>query len=730
MIVNSTQSQSIESATSLPPIRIAVAASFTAEPVQSAFEFWAHHLGVHPEVRFAPYNQLLQTLHDPNSQFARNQAGLNLLLLRLEDLAQGRWRDPQALSQIEENFQALLKALAGAQSRFQVPTFVVMCPESPEFMESPERVELLHRSTAAAGSALRSIASLHLLLPEDIFRQYPVTDFYSEEGERLGKIPFTDLYFSALATSVMRVWDALTRSPFKAIAVDCDNTLWEGICGEDGPENVTAGPGRIRLHEFLLAQREAGMLLCIASKNNEADVLETFSQHPEWPLRPHHFAACRINWEPKPVGLAALAAELNIGIDSFLFLDDNPKECAEMNESLPDVTALALPVKDDAIAPWLDQVWAFDHPVVTEEDRKRSAYYEQNRAYSQAAQSAHSLEEFMENLGLTLNLAPVSDANRARVAQLTQRTNQFNTTTIRRTEAEIEALDKNPRWQVTTASVADRFGEYGLTGVLIAEQRPTELYIDSMLLSCRVLGRGVEHKLLRCAARNAQDLDLEYVTLAFQQTQRNRPAEEFLDSIAGAAKQEIGGQTLYRFEAEQLAKLKWHPRPVEPRFDEPVQRSSGSRRPRAPYAAIATQFHQPQRILGAIRNEGLEEVPVLDEQDAPKTETERRLARIWAELLKHPRVKLTDNFFDLGGHSLLAVLLLTRIKEEFGVDLSVDDVYSGHLTLGGLARTVEARELGELTPEEYELLVKEIEGLSDEEVQALLEQEENEGRQA
>lgn len=705
-----------------PESRIAISASFTAEPLQAPLEFWSRHLGHSWTVRFAPFNQLYQTLHDPASEFARNRRGLNVMLVRLEDLGQFTRVDDEALAQMESNYGRLLDEAARADGQFPAPLLILHCPPSPALMELEGWPAFSERAETRLREALAGKRGIHARHWREMAGQYPAEVWHHPEGEQLGRIPYTGLYFAMLATVIARQFDALTRPPFKVIAVDCDNTLWAGICGEDGPEGVRLEEPHRQLHEFLLAQREQGMVLTIASKNNEQDVLDTFAAHPGFPLRPEHFAAWRINWGAKPGNLASLAEELNLGLDSFIFIDDNPKECAEVQENAPEVLSLALPQPMNDLPRWLSHIWAFDHVVVTEEDRKRSASYEKARAFKRAATGASSMEEFMASLGLTLHLAEMAAEQLPRCAQLTQRTNQFNTTTIRRTEAELAGVASAGR-QVWAATVADRFGEYGLTGLLVLEPRPGELWVDSLLLSCRVLGRGVEHRMLAFAGQAAFDLGLETVAVPVTAAPRNLPARQFVESIPDARIAAEGGAQVYRFSAVALGALKWRPTNGQHALSAPVENARAAAAPRfRGYAHIASALASPEQVLEAVRRESLEQYVAVDVPGAPATDTERRLARLWSELLKRPQALVTDNFFDLGGHSLLAVLLLLRIKEEFGVELSVDDVYSGTLTLGELARTLEARQLGDITAEEYESLLKEIEGLSDEEVQALLAQ--------
>jgi len=699
---------------STEPLHIAIAASFTAEPIEPILHFWARRLGTPFEAVFAPYNQVVQTLLDPGSVFATNDRGVNVILLRACDLAQGQAGGAAMAQQAESNARQLGGAVRAAMPRWKVPLLFLLCPS--EENAAVEAAEL------ALEEALDGEPRVHFFHYTDFLAVYPVSRVQDAQAAEIAQIPYTEEMFAALATVIARRAHTLLMPPYKAVAVDLDNTLWRGICGEDGPGGVVLDEPRRRLQEFLLEQRQAGMLLVIASKNNFNDVLETFHAHPEFPLRLEHFAAWRIDWNPKPANLASLAAELNLGLDSFIFLDDNPKECAEVASAAPEVLSIVLPPDLEDLPAFLRHIWAFDHPLVTPEDRKRSELMAQSLEFARAAQSASSLEEFIASLNLRVDVQPLAPERLPRAAQLTQRTNQFNTTTIRRTEAELAALGQTPGVRIFTAEVSDRFGEYGLTGLVIVYTRLNELYVESLMLSCRVLGRGVEHRILARLAEMALDEGVYTVTVPFTPTARNTPARAFLESIPYGQVYEDNGGLLFRFPAVELQTLRWSPAPDERTRTVAEAPARAAVRTFTDYAEIARSLRTPAQVLAAARREaaGLQGPPP---GKAFASDTEEKLARIWTELLQKPITDSEANFFDLGGHSLLAVLLLMRIKEEFGVELGVDEVYSGSLTLGSLAAVIEARRLGAADPEEYEALLAEIANLSDDEVRALLERE-------
>ena len=425
--------------------RFAISATFTAEPVESVLSFWGRRLDLKVDVRFAPYNQVSQTLLDPAGDFAANRRGVNAIFMRIEDLAQFDRHDPATLARIESNLRALLDLVRAAAAHMSVPLIFVVCPSSAEFLADPARARFVREMTKLTETVLDDSPGIQSLTCDEIERLYPVPEKHSPEGERLGRIPYTDLYFCALGSALVRLTHGLFMPPFKVIALDCDNTLWRGICGEDGPRGIAIAPPYRTLQGFMLDQRESGMLLTMASKNNDRDVIETFEQNPGMPLQLRHFVAWRLNWEPKAANIESMGAELSLGVDSFIFVDDNPKETAELSESLPQVLSLTLPHDSVAIPHFLAHVWAFDHVVVTEEDRHRNVYYAQAQEFGRELQKAQSAEHFLETLELRVRIEPLAPERLPRTAQLTQRTNQFNFTTIRRTEQEIQAMATNWR---------------------------------------------------------------------------------------------------------------------------------------------------------------------------------------------------------------------------------------------------------------------------------------------
>ena len=679
---------------------IAISATFTAEAIESGLAFWTEELGLAYDIRFAGYNTLFQQLLDPAGLFARNRGGINVALARFED-----WLP----AGIDEQVSRFAGAVRTAANSLAAPLIVVICPPKPQFEDAFQSPQKLLRE------ALDALPAVHSIFPADLAALYPVSPVHDPHGERLGHLPYTPVFFVALATAIARKIHGIVTPPYKVAALDCDDTLWSGICGEDGPAGVTLDPPRLALQQFMAARRRQGLLLALCSKNNEEDVADTFRAHPEMPLRWEDFAARRINWDAKGANLAALAAGLGLGLDSFILVDDNPKECTEAQAAAPGILALSLPAEPSDIPAFLNHVWAFDRARVTEEDRRRPELYAQRAERARAAGAAHNLEEFLASLNLEIAIAPIQPVHLPRVAQLTARTNQMNSTLVRLTEPELQALLASGA-ECLTVSVKDRFGDYGLTGAILFQTRDSALRVDTFLLSCRALGRGVEHRMVARLGELARERGIERIEIPFVAGQRNRPATLFLESLGP-----LDAEGAWRMPAGRAAAVRYQPGAAVEIKESPAGREV---RPtgRIDYVRIATALRDPRAVLEAIRVSTRRSPSPGASLHQPRTPIEKQLAEMWAALLNVPAVGIHDNFFELGGHSLLAVQLLSRVRQVHGVDLSLEVVYSGEFTVAELAKAIELKEI-EQSGADYRELLQELEALSDDEVRELLARE-------
>ncbi len=664
---------------------IAIAGTFTTEPLADPLRYWIERLEIPAATEFAPYNQAFQQLLDPASLFNTNKRGLNVILVRFEDWC-GAERDlkrepnSNSLENAKRNLHEFVAALKKASARNAVPHLVCICAPSTC---SPIAGHELELETLLAAE-LDALAGVHILTSAELARLYPVPDYYDASGDELGHVPYTPQFFTALATGIARKFHTLNRPAYKVIVLDLDQTLWSGVCGEDGANGICLDEPRVVLQKFMRAQQEAGMLLCICSKNNEEDAYQVFEQRLDMPLRREHFAGWRLNWNPKSENLKSLAQELQLGLDSFIFIDDNPVECAEVQANCPEVLTLLLPDDPALIPQFLDHCWVFDHLKLTAEDRNRAEMYQQNQQREQLRSRSVSLDDFLAGLNLKIQIEPMSGEQLPRVAQLTQRTNQFNCTSFRRSETDIrQLLDRS---EVLTVSVSDRFGDYGLTGVIISYSKGNALNVETFLLSCRVLGRGVEHQMLARLGKIARQRNLEWVDFHFNPSPKNKPAFDFLQSLGEQFRQPLNGGYVFRFPAVFASEVVFRaPNNNSSATSNPEQAirnmqhiTLNAQHPRANaplYRRIALELNDPPKILANIESKTLIRQSGGTNYVPPRSKLEKQLCEIWQKHLHLDRVGVTDNFFEIGGHSLLAVRLFAEINHVTGKKLPLVTIF-------------------------------------------------------
>ncbi|MBF6592081.1 MAG: HAD family hydrolase, partial [Ktedonobacterales bacterium] len=349
----------------------------------------------------------------------------------------------------------------------------------------------------------------------------------------LARLGWGEAALRALASEYLRYIQAAKGRTRKCLVLDLDNTLWGGVLGEDGPSGIALGheaPGNafLAFQEAVLALWRRGVILAINSKNDEAEALAVLERHPEMLLRRHHFAAMRINWRDKATNLRALSEELTIGLESMVFFDDHPTERALVRAQLPEVLTVELPPDPALYRATLLALTEFETLTLTAEDRERGRLYaERQERRAWAGTHAADLEAYLAELRLVVTVEAADEFAIPRIAQLLGKTNQFNLTTRRHSEAEVRAFVASPTATVYAARVRDRFGDSGLVGAAIVLRQGDIWEIESLLLSCRVLGCGVETALLATLATQAHAAGAHRLRGAFIPTARNEPARDF-----------------------------------------------------------------------------------------------------------------------------------------------------------------------------------------------------------
>jgi FkbH-like protein len=353
-----------------------------------------------------------------------------------------------------------------------------------------------------------------------------------ERAWQTSRAPLARPLLIALATEIAKFARAVAGRVRKCLVLDCDDTLWGGIVGEDGLAGIRLDPAYpgsayVAFQREVLNLRRRGVLIAIASKNNEADVLEVLRDHPHMQIHEEHLAAWRINWRDKATNLREIAAELNIGLDSLVFVDDSEFECELIRRSLPDVAVLQLGGDPSSYATQLTEPGFFDSLAYSDDDRTRADLYTVERQRSLERESAATLEEYLADLQMVARIGPPGPTEIPRVAQLTQKTNQFNLTTVRYTEGEIGRLVDDATADVVALRLRDRFADLGLIGVAILHHESHRATVEALLMSCRVLGRGVEDAFLADLAARAISRGAEILTGRYAATAKNAQVATF-----------------------------------------------------------------------------------------------------------------------------------------------------------------------------------------------------------
>lgn len=427
------------------------------------------------------------------------------------------------------------------------------CPGAPDAVD--EAVEVLNAVLRAEAAARPGV---HLLAPGEAAARLGREAAFAPRMALRYKAPYTFRLHAEVARQLSRAGRAAGGYWLKALAVDADNTLWGGVVGEDGVPGLRLSPhdypGNVywQAQHRLLALRQAGVLLCLCTKNEPADV-EAALAHPSSVLRPEHFAARRASWEDKPAMLASLAAELNLGLDAFAFLDDQPFECEAVRARLPQVRTFRVPANPWEYPALLDQLSSLFLGPGPAADGGRKAEQYRIRALAEAERGRFATQaEYLASLGLTVRVVRNEVAAAARIAELTQKSNQWNLTTRRYAEAEIVALMAAPDAEVHSVHVADRFGDAGLTGVVILRYAAGAVGVEACLLSCRVIGRGVEHCLWPGLVAAARARGAERILAEYLPTAKNAQVRGFWDELGLRCVEEEGGARRYQGALEEV----------------------------------------------------------------------------------------------------------------------------------------------------------------------------------
>lgn len=532
-----------------PDVKLAYLANFTLDLLPRHMDVCFAREGLRPEHYVGGFDQYVQEVLGEDTGLLRFQPDLVFLALSLRRLRPGPWANFAALSpadrrDLRDEVVAHIQTWADAALQRLPATLLIAnfpVPVQPAFGVADLNAEY-------------GETEFHLDLNLDLLRcfkgnprvqVFDLDRLASRFGKDrlldrkmyyLAKMEWSPAFLSCVAGEMVRHAKAAQGRARKCLVLDLDNTLWGGVVGEDGPTGVRIGPGDpegeafMDLHHRLKALQAQGVLLAVCSKNNPGDVQELFDSRPEIPLKLSDFAAAEISWEPKHEGLKRIAAALNIGTDSLVFVDDNPAEISLVNQMLPEVKTVLLPPDPAELVSVIDRLTEFERTAVLEEDAQKTAQYRENRQREELRNVAGDLATYLASLRTEVAITRAKRDDLPRIHQLFTKTNQFNLTTQRYTPAEVERFIGSPICELWTARARDRFGDLGTIGLVLLRRDGRIVYIDSFLMSCRAMGRGIETAIMNHVKHRLMDepghLELRGRYLP---STKNKPVETFYE---------------------------------------------------------------------------------------------------------------------------------------------------------------------------------------------------------
>jgi FkbH-like protein len=546
--------QLTDHAARLPPtmreLRLGVVHSYTSDLLDPWLGLAGALEGLDVKIYHAPYGLNLEEA-DAGSGLVAHSADITLMLLRREDLHPDLARPVVAFSPDEQaalsthaldRLFAIIDAFRAQKVGYLVVTILPEQRGPALGIYDPQS----ERSEAAWWSALKAdigrrlrigVEAAMFLDLDEVMAQVGRDAFFESRLWYSARFPFAAVAAREFSRRVVGLGAALKFPKVKVIALDADNTLWGGIIGEDGFDGIALGheyPGNayMTFQRRLLDFQQRGFILALCSKNNPADVEQVLNDHPHQILKPEHFAAIRVNWEPKTDNLGALAEELNLGLDSFIFVDDSDYECALIRRELPEVEVIQTPARPVEVPYCLDQVSRLELLSLTVEDLRKTEMYAQERIRRQLRQSAErsgGLEGYLASLEMVMTVRIDDPAPLKRLSQLTQKTNQFNLTTRRYDEQHMRRLIDSSNWMVAYFSLRDVFGDSGIVGLALFDiSEPAVAELDTFLMSCRVIGRRAESAFLNALLKRLAAAGVREVLADYLPTPKNGLVTGFL----------------------------------------------------------------------------------------------------------------------------------------------------------------------------------------------------------
>ena len=646
--------------------KLTLLSSFNSAPLRNAVTKWKNSLQLDLDI------DLKESAKTPSDLFGTTKSKLSsVYFLRIRDWIPSE-TSPDENVPVEKFTSEFVECIVANLVK-NGPCLIVLCPE-----DGPGDPQLHNLTLVKA----RLIAALEHLQDVEVTEASDRTggpgiesQYYDRVSDELAQIPYTDSYFDLLAKSVIRKWiraHAQDEHPYKVLVLDCDGTLWKGICGEIGAGELEINQEHLRLQRFARKVMQEGILLALCSHNNERDVTKVFESRKDMILSLDDFVSKKISWAPKSVSIREIAGELNVGLDSFVFIDDNPVICAEVEAGLPQVLTICIPQEGDDESVFTDSLWMFDKSTRTAEDTVRTQLYREEAVRASLKGSLKSLPAFYESLGVKVKFIKAGEGHCDRISQLMLRVTQFNFNQMPDSTADVKRWLSSADQRLVAVQVEDRFGDYGLCGCFLFRIDPLIAEVPLFLLSCRALERGVEHQMMVEIGKMMQQAKVDKVRIPFRATERNIPARNFLSGLGWPASLNADGTAVFELMATQMIAIKFDPNAhsvnkAEKHPDEWIAdfKSRLLNRRNALYKSII-KYDKNKKGHHAPR-------AVVYSDNARKRDFAAGISEIWNSILEKKSGPFEDNFFLAGGDSLKAIRLIAAIQQRLGFKIPLGD---------------------------------------------------------
>jgi amino acid adenylation domain-containing protein/FkbH-like protein len=620
------------------------------------------------------YNDFSQQLLDSNSQFRNNKRGINVLLFRFNDL----YNKQQDMEAFQSNLSNLCDQITQYTATSEAP--LILCACSQQYPTQWQAIE---------EAFLKNILEKRLayvIRDHDFLVHHPMSDLYDKFGEKEAHLPYTLDYFQALGRMIARIYYTLSTSPKKVIILDCDDTLWKGKVGEDGIQGIIIDEPRKYLQKFLVEKSKQGFLLCLCSRNNEDAVWAMFDRE-DMILKKEHIADWRINWGAKSENIRSLSNSLNLALNSFIFIDDEPAQIGEVHMSCPEVLSLQLPKQDTLIPIFIDSIWGLEDFGKHREQISdtRTKHYQNNAKRNALKNKASSFRDYLKQLNLQTTIRSITVSDYPRVAELMQRSNQFNFnkwSTEQCTEGHLQNLINNERYNCLVVDVADRYDNYGLVGAMLYHSVNNFLLIEAFVLSCRALSKGVEHRMLKEFCKFVENKQSD-VYILFKATQNNRPAATFLEQTGFKQQKMQGREIIYSLPvavASELNPIEWEQTEKSKLEDisTPINLNIVDQNEFVKHVLEKTINYCTDKQA----NSTLAFFPVLN-----SVEGIMEYIKDFGKCIGHP-IDGESSLTELGFDSTLAVHFVSRVHKDLGIHLQYIDILKTDCNLRNIATRI------------------------------------------